>query len=151
MDFSVIKLRFSRWLSRLFFSTGSRLSRIFRGRLAGLAQIVAGGGAWGLCDCVCLSIVLCMYLHLLHCRQIATATENHLSFWPCIHACMHPSIRAFFAWLTSFQQQIVKSRHTSESAVNFPRGLMSFWRKNTNYKTALTFLAQSSVDDPNYF
>src|SRR6218665_3127653 len=43
MDFSVIKPHFSRRLSRLFFSVGSRLSRIFRGRLAGLAQIAAGG------------------------------------------------------------------------------------------------------------
>jgi len=28
-DFSVIKPHFSRWLSRLFFSAGSQLSRIF--------------------------------------------------------------------------------------------------------------------------
>ena len=39
----MIKPHFSRRLSRLFFSTGSRLSRIFCGRLAGLAQIAAGG------------------------------------------------------------------------------------------------------------
>src|SRR6218665_2435655 len=43
MDFTVIKPHFSWRLSRLFFSASSRLSRIFRGRLAGLAQIAAGG------------------------------------------------------------------------------------------------------------
>src|SRR6218665_3375416 len=43
MDFSVIKPQFSRRLSRIFFSAGSQLSRIFRGRLAGLAQIAASG------------------------------------------------------------------------------------------------------------
>src|SRR6218665_1646721 len=42
MDFSVIKPHFSWWLSRLLFSAGSWLSRIFRGRLASLAQIAAG-------------------------------------------------------------------------------------------------------------
>jgi len=42
MDFSEIKPHFSRRLSRLFYSAGSRLSRIFHGRLAGLAQIAAG-------------------------------------------------------------------------------------------------------------
>src|SRR6218665_214995 len=42
-DFSVIKPHFSRRLSRLFFSAVSRLSRIFRGRLAGVAEIAAGG------------------------------------------------------------------------------------------------------------
>ena len=41
--FSVIKPHFSRRISRLLFSAGSRLSRNFRGRLAGLAQIAAGG------------------------------------------------------------------------------------------------------------
>jgi len=34
MNFSVIKPHLSRRLSRLFFSAGSRLSRIFRGRLS---------------------------------------------------------------------------------------------------------------------
>src|SRR6218665_2589292 len=43
MDFLVLKPQFSRRLSRIFFSTSSRLSRNFRGRLAGLAQIAAGG------------------------------------------------------------------------------------------------------------
>src|SRR6218665_581443 len=43
MGFSVIKPHFSRRLSRLFFSAGSRLSRIFCGRLTGLAQFAAGG------------------------------------------------------------------------------------------------------------
>jgi len=43
INFSVIKPHFPRRLSRLFFSAGSRLSRIFRGQLAGLAQITAGG------------------------------------------------------------------------------------------------------------
>ena len=39
----MIKPHFYRRLSQLFLSAGSRLSRIFRGRLAGLAQIAAGG------------------------------------------------------------------------------------------------------------
>src|SRR6218665_1331077 len=43
MDFLVFKPKFSRRLSRIFFSASSRLSRNFRGRLAGLAQIAAGG------------------------------------------------------------------------------------------------------------
>ena len=43
MDFSVIKPHFSRRLSRLIFSAGSRLSCIFCGRLACLAQITAVG------------------------------------------------------------------------------------------------------------
>ena len=42
MNFSVIKPHFSRRLSRSFFAAGSRLSRICRGRLAGLAEIAAG-------------------------------------------------------------------------------------------------------------
>src|SRR6218665_1662827 len=43
MDFLAFKPEFSRRLSRLFFSASSRLSRNFRGRLAGLAQIAAAG------------------------------------------------------------------------------------------------------------
>jgi len=43
MDFSLIKLHFSRRLSRSFSAAGLRLSHIFRGRLASLAQIAAGG------------------------------------------------------------------------------------------------------------
>jgi len=43
MDFLVFKPEFSRRLSRIFFSASSRLSWNFRGRLAGLAQIAAGG------------------------------------------------------------------------------------------------------------
>src|SRR6218665_3943404 len=43
MDFLVFKPQFSRRLSRIFFSASSWLSRNFRGRLAGLAQIAAGG------------------------------------------------------------------------------------------------------------
>src|SRR6218665_2476850 len=43
MDFLVFKPEFSRRLSRIFFSASSRLSRNFRGRLAGLAQIAAAG------------------------------------------------------------------------------------------------------------
>src|SRR6218665_472383 len=43
MDFLVFKPEFSRRLNRIFFSTSSRLSRNFHGRLAGLAQIAAGG------------------------------------------------------------------------------------------------------------
>src|SRR6218665_3389199 len=43
MDFLVFKPLFSRRLSRIFFSASSRLSRNFRGRLAGSAQIAAGG------------------------------------------------------------------------------------------------------------
>src|SRR6218665_2206876 len=56
MDFSVIRSKphFSQRLSRLFFSAGSRLSRIFCHRLAGLTQITTGGrlswGLWGLVD-----------------------------------------------------------------------------------------------------
>src|SRR6218665_3923687 len=41
--FSVIKPHFSRRLSRFIFSAGSGLSRLFLRRLAGLAQIAAGG------------------------------------------------------------------------------------------------------------
>src|SRR6218665_3073175 len=52
MDVLVFKPQFSPRLSRIFFSASSRLSRNFRGRLAGLAQIPAGGrptrGAFGL-------------------------------------------------------------------------------------------------------
>src|SRR6218665_945812 len=52
MDFLMFKPKFSRRLSRIFFSASSRLSRNFRGRLAGLAQIAAGGWLrlrlWGL-------------------------------------------------------------------------------------------------------
>src|SRR6218665_2101331 len=43
MNFLVFKPQFSRRLSRIFFSASSRLSRNFRGRLVGLAQIAAGG------------------------------------------------------------------------------------------------------------
>src|SRR6218665_3412076 len=43
MDFLALKPEFSRRLSRIFFSASSRLSRNFRGRLAGLAQIAAAG------------------------------------------------------------------------------------------------------------
>src|SRR6218665_3541325 len=43
IDFLVFKPQFSRRLSRVFFSASSRLSRNFRGRLAGLAQIAAAG------------------------------------------------------------------------------------------------------------
>src|SRR6218665_1537189 len=43
MDFIAFKPEFSRRLSRIFFSASSRLSRNFRGRVAGLAQIAAGG------------------------------------------------------------------------------------------------------------
>src|SRR6218665_1854170 len=43
MDFLAFKPEFSRRLSRIFFSASSRLSRNFRGRLAGLAQIEAAG------------------------------------------------------------------------------------------------------------
>src|SRR6218665_4075987 len=43
MDFLAFKPEFSRRLSRIFFSASSRLSRNFRGRLAGLAQIAAAG------------------------------------------------------------------------------------------------------------
>src|SRR6218665_2081703 len=43
VDFSVFKPQFSRRLSRIFFSASPRPSRNFRGRLAGLAQIGAGG------------------------------------------------------------------------------------------------------------
>src|SRR6218665_2360390 len=42
-DFLVFKTEFSRRLSRIFFSASSRLSRNFRGRLVGLAQIAAAG------------------------------------------------------------------------------------------------------------
>src|SRR6218665_2474256 len=42
-EFLAFKPEFSRRLSRIFFSASSRLSRNFRGRLAGLAQIAAGG------------------------------------------------------------------------------------------------------------
>jgi len=43
IDFLVFKPQFSRRFSRVFFSASSRLSRNFRGRLAGLAQIAATG------------------------------------------------------------------------------------------------------------
>src|SRR6218665_8470 len=43
MDFLVFKPQLYRRLSRIFFSASSRLSRYFRGRLAGLAKIAAGG------------------------------------------------------------------------------------------------------------
>src|SRR6218665_1450029 len=43
MDFLAFKPEFSRRLSRIFFSASSRLSRNFRDRLAGLAQIAAAG------------------------------------------------------------------------------------------------------------
>src|SRR6218665_1383521 len=43
MDFLVFKPKFSRRLSRIFFSDSSRLSRNFRGWQAGLPQIAAGG------------------------------------------------------------------------------------------------------------
>src|SRR6218665_6602 len=43
MDFLVFKQEFSRRLSRIFFSASSRLSRNFRGRLAGLVQIATDG------------------------------------------------------------------------------------------------------------
>ena len=43
MDFLALKPEFSRRLSRIFFSASSRLSRNFRGRLAGLAEIAAAG------------------------------------------------------------------------------------------------------------
>src|SRR6218665_580403 len=43
MAFLVFKPEFSQRLSRIFFSASSWLSRNFRGRLAGLAQIAAGG------------------------------------------------------------------------------------------------------------
>src|SRR6218665_1408526 len=43
MDILAFKPEFSRRLSRIFFSASSRLSRNFRGRLAGLAQIAAAG------------------------------------------------------------------------------------------------------------
>src|SRR6218665_3667071 len=43
MDVLVFKPQFSQRLSRIFFSASLRLSRNFRGRLAGLAQIAAGG------------------------------------------------------------------------------------------------------------
>src|SRR6218665_2750425 len=43
INFLVFKPQYSRRLSRIFFSASSRLSLNFRGRLAGLAQIAAGG------------------------------------------------------------------------------------------------------------
>src|SRR6218665_2293953 len=43
MDFLVFRPEFSRRLSRIFFSASSLLSRNFRGRLVGLAQIAAAG------------------------------------------------------------------------------------------------------------
>src|SRR6218665_2587598 len=43
IDFLVFKPQFLRRLSRVFFSASSRLSRNFRGRLAGLEQIAAAG------------------------------------------------------------------------------------------------------------
>src|SRR6218665_2279872 len=43
IDFLVFKPQFSRRFSRVFFSASSRLSRNFRGRLAGLAQIAVAG------------------------------------------------------------------------------------------------------------
>jgi len=43
MDVLVFKPQFSRRLSRIFFSASLRLSRNFRGRLAGLVEIAAGG------------------------------------------------------------------------------------------------------------
>src|SRR6218665_3295607 len=43
IDFLVFKPQLYRRLSRMFFSASSRLSRNFRGRLAGSAQIAAAG------------------------------------------------------------------------------------------------------------
>src|SRR6218665_2402446 len=43
MHFLAFKPEFSRRLSRIFFSASSRLSRNFRGRLAGLEKMAAAG------------------------------------------------------------------------------------------------------------
>src|SRR6218665_1884032 len=95
IDFLVFKPQFSRRLSRVYFSASSRLSRNFRGRLAGLAQIAAAGRLSRRLRGLCASVYL--YLFVSFCIGLCLSLPECLCICPSVCICLSVSVVSLIA------------------------------------------------------